>query len=82
MWLANHLRESAYRSAQLAGSGCATYRAGTTDADGAFAVTVPVAGEYRLHFEFWSIRVCRFYFGTNGLTNDQRQRSTATDTSA
>ena len=60
---------------QLAGSGCATYRAGTTDADGAFAVTVPVAGEYRLSFEFWSIRVCRFYFGTNGLTDDQRQRS-------
>ena len=55
--------------------GCATYRSGTTDANGAFAVTVPVAGEYRLSFEFWSIRVCRFYFGTNGLTDDQRQRS-------
>ena len=52
---------------QLAGSECATWLWGTTDADGSFAITVPVNGAYRLSFD---LDGCAVYFGQDGLTSN------------
>ena len=46
---------------------------GRTDADGAFAVTVPTEGRYRLSLD---LEGCTIYFRRGGFTTDWQERST------
>ena len=58
---------------QEVGGQCVAWAGQHTDSEGAFAITAPAAGEYRLSFEFEG---CEIHFRAGGLTSDWRERST------
>ena len=55
--------------------GCAIWLGDNTDDDGAFAITVPVDGVYRLSF---NLEGCTIYFRRGGLTTNANEQGTAT----
>ena len=60
---------SSYVSACLeVDSGCAAWQGARTDDDGAFAITVPVDGPYRLSF---NLNGCTVHFGQGRLTSNR-----------
>ena len=54
---------------------CASYAEGDTDDDGAFAITVPEEGAYRINFD---LDGCTIYFRRGGLTTNSNEQGTVT----
>ena len=54
---------------------CASYAGGDTDDDGAFVITVPEAGVYRINFNLGG---CTIYFRRGGLTTNWNEQGTVT----
>ena len=64
-----------YVSACLEEDGdCVSWTGRNTDDDGAFAITVPIEGDYRLSF---NLEGCTIYFRAGGLTTTFSERGTA-----
>lgn len=54
---------------------CTSYAGGDTDDDGAFAITVPEEGVYRINFD---LDGCTIYFRHGGLTTNSNEQGTVT----